>query len=132
METAPDGSCRLPTVDEFGKPLGGGGNVVEGRYGPAEVPTEETRSTSICPDGMVLGDDSLCYKHIRNDDRLYPRGRAPLLTGGERNAITIAGQAAKKMGAAKKTLEGLGLIKRPARRRAAPSGHVEHLHHKGD
>lgn len=98
-----------------------GGNVVDGRYGPAEVPDEVARMTAICPDGMVLGDDDLCYTNIANSERKYPRGRAPLLTGGERNAITKAGQAARKMGNAKKDLEKLGLLKRPTRR--APARH---------
>lgn len=116
----------LASTSPIGRERGAGsGQMVEGRYGPAEVPSTETRQTSVCDDGMVLGDDDLCYKHIDNSDRKYPRGRAPLLTGGERNAITTAAGAARKMTTAKKSLERLGLLKRPTRR-AAPRHSIKH------
>jgi len=117
-----DGECRAP-----GSPadisVGGsmGGAAVNGRYGPALAPDSENRIHRTCLPGMVLGDDSLCYnrRDIKNSERKYPKGRAPLLTGGERNCITKAARAARKIQRTEKQLQKLGMLKKPTRR-AAP------------
>jgi len=103
--------------------LGGalGGVTVMGRYGAAMVPETEQRLHRECLPGMVLGDDNNCYnrRDLKNSERKYPKGRAPLLTGGERNAITKAARAARKIQRTEKQLRKLGMLKAPTRR-AAP------------
>jgi len=98
-----------------------GGQPVMGRFGAALIPESETRLHRACLPGMVLGNDDLCYnrRDIKNSERKYPKGRAPLLTGGERNAITKAAAAARKITRTQKQLMKLGMLKAPTRR-AAP------------
>ena len=113
----------------------GGGQAVMGRYGAALVPDVQQRRHLDCLPGMVLGTDSLCYnrRDIRNKERKYPKGRAPLLTGGERNAITKARGAARKIERTTKALQDMGMIKKPAPRKAAAprlqltAGDVHHI-----
>jgi len=111
--------------------MGTAGEAVMGRYGAALAPEVEVRQHSQCLPGMVLGNDGLCYnrRDIRNADRMWPKGRAPLLTGGERNAITTARRAARKIETATKSLQKMGMIKKPAPRRQIRSGPTEHHHH---
>jgi hypothetical protein len=70
---------------------------------------------------MVLGNDGLCYnkRDIRNSDRMWPKGRAPLLTGGEMSAISKAARAAGKLERTTKRLQKIGLMKKPTRRAPA-------------
>ena len=110
------------------------GEAVMGRYGAALVPGQRQTSTAICPKGSVLGNDALCYnrRDLRNSDRMWPRGRRPLLTGGEMRAISIAAGAAGKLERAKARLEKLGLLKKPrrgGRKALPPSGHHAHVAH---
>jgi len=110
------------------------GEAVMGRFGPALQPGTKTTHFRFCPRGAVLGLDGLCYnrKDIRNTDRWWPRGRRPLLTGGEMRAISIASTAAKKLQRKEKQLRQLGLLKAPpARRRQKllPPGHTATLEH---
>jgi len=88
--------------------------------GFAPVMVQSVRSD--CGPQHVLGADGLCYpkRGFPNRDRMWPKGRAPLLTGGERNAITKASRAAKKIERTTKQLQRLGMIKKPQSRRAAP------------
>tara|TARA_R110002110_G_scaffold338571_2_gene548992 strand:+ start:629 stop:1030 length:402 start_codon:yes stop_codon:yes gene_type:complete len=113
----------------FGKPLfspvAGGhmdqfGDAVMGRYGVALQPGVRQSQTHICPPGSKLGRDMLCYDKIANGDRRWPRGTRPLLTGGDMNAIRRASSAAKKLERTNKKLQTLGLLKKPASRRAPP------------
>jgi len=141
---------NLPFVEPpgVGLPLLGGGRVSFGEFnggaadefGPAKMgrfgagmePAIRETSTRICPRGAVLGQDGLCYnrRDLRNSERFWPRGRRPLLTGGEMRCITIASSAAKKLQRKQKQLEGLGLLKKPSRgRRALPAGHVAQIKH---
>jgi hypothetical protein len=55
-------------------------------------PYVETTQRSSCPTGYVLGRDGLCYdkRVIPNKLRKYPRGRRPLLTGGEMKVLSKA------------------------------------------
>lgn len=109
------------------------GEAVMGRYGAGLEPAVEDRMTRICPRGTVLGDDGICYnrRDLRNSERMYPRGRRPLLTGGEMRAISTAASAAKKLDRKKKQLEQMGMLKKSRSRvaRRLPSGHHTHTHH---
>ena len=110
------------------------GIAVMGRFGAGFEPEVIMTDTRRCGRGAVLGVDGLCYnrRDLRNSDRFWPRGRRPLLTGGEVRAISVASSAAKKLERKQKQLMELGLLKRPTRsRRAAPAGHKVHLHHDG-
>ncbi len=93
-----------------------------GRFGAGLEPTVHTISTRICPPGAVLAVDGLCYnrRDIRNSERAWPRGRRPLLTGGEMRCISVASRAANKLQRKQKQLQELGLLKKPAARRAPP------------
>lgn len=109
------GTCASPQsaygVSRFG------GQVMEGLYGPAYAPTEETRSIAICPPGFALGKDDLCYAGLANRKRKYPRGRRPLLTGGDMGAISRARSAGNRLANAKSDLIAIGMLKAPGPRR---------------
>jgi len=110
------------------------GVAVMGRFGAGFEPEVIMTDTRRCGRGAVLGVDGLCYnrRDLRNSDRFWPRGRRPLLTGGEVRAISVASSAAKKLERKQKQLMELGLLKRPTRsRRAAPAGHRATLTHDG-
>jgi len=98
------------------------GDAVMGRFGAGLEPGVEVIERSVCLTGMILGEDGLCYNkgQISNTQRMWPRGRRPLLTGGDMRAISIAARAGKKVEATTKRLQGLGMIKKPAPRRALP------------
>lgn len=102
----------------FGRPFG---EAVVGRFGAGLQPRDQPINRRECPRGAVLAIDGLCYNRgvLKNDQRAWPRGRAPLLTGGERNAITIASRAAGKIKTAEKQLRKLGMLKAPTSRRSA-------------
>jgi len=109
------------------------GVPVMGRFGAGFEPSVIMTDTRRCGRGAVLGVDGICYnkRDLRNNERFWPRGRRPLLTGGEMRAISTASSAAKKLQRKQKQLEGLGLLKRPAprTRRALPAGHRAELTH---
>lgn len=65
-----------------------GGGIMPGGVAPSQLST----TRSVCPRGMVLGFDGWCYHKaaISNKQRKYPRGRRPLLTGGEMKTLTRA------------------------------------------
>jgi len=109
------GRCRLFLGDQPGPNGGPAAGAVVGMSGMQ--PMVETRQRMDCLPGMVLGRDNLCYskRDIRNSDRKWPKGRAPLLTGGERNAITKASRAAKKIETTTKSLQRMGMLKKPKR-----------------
>ena len=111
------------------------GVPVMGRFGAGFEPSVFMTDTRRCGRGAVLGIDGICYnkRDLRNNERWWPRGRRPLLTGGEMRAIATASSAAKKLQRKQKQLESLGLLKRPAprTRRALPAGHRVELRHSG-
>ncbi len=132
------GNCVSPNSD-FGRrclesigvgvgeetfPGGGGavGEAVMGRFGAGLQPGVATINRAVCLTGMILGEDGLCYNkgQITNSQRMWPRGRRPLLTGGDMRAIAIAARAGRRLEATTKRLQGLGMIKKPASRRALP------------
>jgi len=115
-----------------GAPGGPVGDAVMGRYGAALVPGNMVVNRAVCLRGMQLGDDDLCYNRgqITNKQRAWPRGRKPLLTGGEMRAISIAATAGRRLERTAKRLQKIGLMKKPPpRRKAITSGPTEHHHH---
>lgn len=110
------GFCEFP-----GSPAGGVGEARMGRYGAALEPGFMAINKRVCLPGMVLGKDFLCYNKgaISNKERLWPKGTAPLLTGGEMAAIRKAHTAKGKVARAAKRL-GITATKRraPVRRHA--------------
>ena len=111
------------------------GVPVMGRFGAGFEPSVFMTDTRRCGRGAVLGVDGICYnkRDLRNTERFWPRGRRPLLTGGEMRAISTASSAAKKLQRKQKQLESLGLLKKsaPRSRRALPAGHRAELRHAG-
>ena len=118
--------CVAPT-----SPLGASrlvGEATMGRYGAALIPGSQIIDRAVCLPGMQLGNDGLCYNKaaITNNQRMWPRGRRPLLTGGDMNAIAIAARAGAKLERTTKRLRSLGMMKRlPAPRKAAPHAHAK-------
>lgn len=112
--------CSFP-----GSPEGGVGEARMGRFGAALEPGFMTINKRECLPGMVLGKDFLCYNKgsISNKQRLWPKGTAPLLTGGEMAAIRKADSARGKVARTAKRL-GIGT---PTRRRARPHAHAKAL-----
>lgn len=107
------------------------GDAVMGRYGAAMVPGNHVINRAVCLPGMIVGDDGLCYNRgqITNTQRAWPRGRKPLLTGGEMRAISVAATAGRRLERATKRLQKIGLMKKPAARKQIRSGPTEHHHH---
>jgi len=135
-----DGQFPPPTPRqrEFRDELGmaadpAAGVPVMGRFGAGFEPSVIMTDTRRCGRGAVLGVDGICYnrRDLRNNERFWPRGRRPLLTGGEMRAISTASSAAKKLQRKQKQLESLGLLKKaaPRSRRATPAGHTASLAH---
>jgi hypothetical protein len=95
------------------------GSAVHGRYGVALTPGAQAQTRLMCPRGMVLGMDDLCYnkRDLRKDERKWVPPRKPLLTGGDLNAISRAARAAGRMKVQQKRLEKLGLLQKPRGRR---------------
>lgn len=110
-----NGNCIFP-----GSPLGAdrfGGEATMGRFGAGTVAGSRITDVAVCPTGAVLGKDGICYDHLPNRDRMYPRGRRPLLTGGDMSAISRASRAGKKLDRTNARLRGLGLMKPEAVRK---------------
>lgn len=110
------------------------GDAVMGQFGAGLEPATRSMETRVCPRGTVLGVDGICYnrRDIKNNERAWPRGRRPLLTGGEMRCISVAASAAKKLATKQKQLQTLGMLPKPAVRRkqkALPSGHHAHVGH---
>jgi len=107
------GECRVFIGREPGPDVGGvGADAVMGRYGAGMIPMKIASTRSDCSAGgtvrgMVLGNDGVCYnkRDIRNSERMWPKGRAPLLTGGEQKAISVASRAAGKLMRSRKRLK---------------------------
>ncbi len=110
----PPSGVRIPS---FG--ASGVGDAVMGRYGAALTPGSRIIDRAVCLRGMVVGNDGLCYNRsqIKNSERMWPRGRRPLLTGGDMRAISIAARAASRLTRTAVRLQDIGLIKKPVTRR---------------
>ncbi len=122
MVMGPAGFCVVP-----GSPVAtdlgiGAGVAVMGRYGAGMAPDIMQSTRHDCLPGMVLGTDDICYNRgdIKNSERKWPKGRRPLLTGGDLNAITRASRAARAIQRTEKRLQKLGMLKKPSRRAPAP------------
>lgn len=99
-------------------PSGGGVAVVRPGGVDGQLPSARTSRTLVCPPGMVLSKDDRCFHSLTKKERKWNPGRRPLLTGGERNAITKAAAAARKIQRTEKQLQKLGMLKKPTARRA--------------
>ncbi len=125
---AANGFLAPQTVFTNGQAPGPVGDAVMGRFGAGFQPEMFSSTTRRCGRGAVLGLDGICYnrRDLRNSERFWPRGRRPLLTGGEMRCINVASSAAKKLQRKQKQLQELGLLKPPARRAKAaqPAVHV--------
>ena len=128
----PRGNCIFP-----GSPVGADvfrGEAIMGQYGAGMVAGSQIVDRATCGRGMQLGDDGICYNksQIRNNQRMWPAGRKPLLSGGDMRAISIAARAGKRMDGATKRLQKMGMMKKAATRRATPAGHVAKLEHASE
>jgi len=121
-------TCRIFLGDQTGPDDQPVGEAVMGQFGAALVPGRMAVSRAVCIRGMVVGSDGLCYNKsaISNKDRMWPRGRQPLLTGGEMRAISIAARAAGKFERTQKRLQKIGMIKKPSRGRRPAPAHPAH------
>jgi len=78
------------------------GEAVVGAFGmPAMVPDEEVRRMLVCPTGMVLGTDDLCYpKGVLSARNLHRKWRRPArapVTAGDAKAIRTAARARERV-----------------------------------
>jgi len=110
---APDGTCKIFAGQQPGPNgiIGDPWDTVEGSFGmPAMVPQIESIQRHTCPTGMVLGTDMLCYPKavLRRDSkfRKWKPGARPVLTGGQRKAISKSRAA---ITSAKEAIGGLGV-----------------------
>jgi len=121
MKRNADGDCSFFLGDQEGRDDTPIGDTVMGQYGAGEVPGNHVINRAVCRRGMVLGSDGVCYNRtqISNKERAWPRGRRPLLTGGDMRAISTAARAGKRLEGATKRLQKIGLMKKPASRRVS-------------
>ena len=127
----PRGFCVAPT-----SPVGAaafGGEAIMGQYGAGLIAGSQIVDRATCFRGMVLGNDGICYNkgQIRNNQRMWPPGRKPLLTGGDMRAISTAARAGRRMDLATKRLQKMGMMKKPVRR-GVPAGHRAKLVHASE
>jgi len=123
-----DPSAAVPGGDPL---FSFGPSPVMGRYGAAYEGNSRFIRRTTCLPGDLVGDDGLCYnrKSLTNKERMWPRGRAPLLTGGQMRAISIAATAGAKLERTTKRLQKIGLMKKPAPRARAPKAlPAPHVH----
>lgn len=123
------GKCKFALGQQVGRDDTPVGEAVMGRYGAALVPGNHVINRAVCLKGMVVGDDGLCYNkgQITNKQREWPRGRRPLLTGGDMRAISIAARAAGRLQRNQKRLEKIGLLKKPSRPRPRLPAHTHQI-----
>ena len=109
------GKCVFGLGEQAGRDDTPGGDVVMGRYGAGEMPGNMVVNRAVCRPGMVIGDDGVCYNRsqIKNSEREWPRGRRPLLTGGDMRAIATAARAGKRLERTTKRLQKIGMMKKP-------------------
>jgi len=112
------GRCKFFIGGESGRDrdvvgVGDFGQAVMGRFGAGMVPASMTIERAVCDRGMQLGIDGLCYNkgQITNKQRMWPRGRRPLLTGGDMRAIGVSARAGAKLERTTARLRALGLMK---------------------
>ena len=102
-----------------------GGEVIAGQYGAGFIAGSRIVDVATCPRGTVLGKDQICYANLANKNRLYPRGRRPLLTGGDMRAISRARTAGNRLANAKQDLLAIGMLKaagpRKRRKKTVPT-----------
>jgi len=103
--------------------------AVEGAFGMAAmVPQEELRRTLVCPRGMVLGEDDLCYPKAilpRRSKFRKHRGQArPVISAADSKAIRKAARARDRVLKLAKDV-GLHASKtKPASRKAPKHQHL--------
>ena len=107
--------------------------AVTGQFGAGFEASIVSREMRLCPPKTVLGVDGVCYnrRDLRNAERAWPRGRRPLMTGGDVRAISIANRAATRLQRKQKQLEDMGMLKKkvcPKPKQLLP-GHVAQLAH---
>jgi len=109
------GQCSFFVGERVGPEDISVGEPVMGQFGAAYVPGNKIIDRAVCLKGDVVGSDGLCYpkRSIRNKDREWPRGRRPLLTGGDMRAISVAHRAASRLTRTAGRLQDMGLIKKP-------------------
>jgi len=121
-----------PTGERAGVPAPSApvGDAVMGQYGAALQPGVMNIERSVCLRGMQLGNDGLCYNrgHLRNTQRMWPRGRRPLLTGGEVRAVAIAARVGTRVDKMATRLRGMGLMKRLPTPKKAATGKTVVVH----
>lgn len=127
-------SPRSPVGRAARATTNGFGNAVMGQFGAALEPEQFQTLTRRCPRGAVLGLDGLCYnrRDLRNTERMWPRGTAPLLTGGDMRCIRIAARAGTKLTRKTKQLRAMGMmpaLPKPRKAKALPPGHHAHVEH---
>jgi len=112
------GKCVFGLGEQAGRDDTPGGDVVMGRYGAGEIPGNMVVNRAVCRPGMVIGDDGVCYNRsqLKNSEREWPRGRRPLLTGGDMRAISTAARAGRRLERTTKRLQKIGMMKKPAAR----------------
>jgi len=127
-----DQRCRIFVGEDVGRDPTPGGDALMGQYGAALQPGNIIIDRADCTfrgtvRGMILGNDGLCYNkaQLTNKERMWPRGRRPLLTGGDMRAISTAARAGRRLEATTKRLQKIGLMKKPVRR---PVGKASERH----
>ena len=118
------GNCIAPTSPRGAELFGA--DPILGQYGAGFVAGTKIVDVATCPRNTVLGTDGICYNKqgFANKNRMWPAGRKPLLSGGDLGAIAKAARAGKRLEAATKRLQKMGMIKKPATRAARAHQHA--------
>lgn len=117
---SPAGNCIAPTSPRGAELFAS--EAIAGQYGAGYIAGSRITDVATCPRGTVLGKDGVCYANLPNKNRLYPRGRRPLLTGGDMRAISRARTAGNRLANAKSDLIAIGMLKAagPRKKRKRP------------
>jgi len=127
------GRCAWFLGDRSGPddvPLPSGNGGARGPLGVAgSIPSDRPVMRRVCPRGMVLGKDERCYdrRSIKNRDRKWPKSTRPLGSPEEMRAVRIASRFGGRLELTNKRMQKIGLLKKPAVRRRAPS--AADVHH---
>ena len=119
----PGGSKVAPRRDirDFGQAVVGAWDM------PARVPILEMREHLVCPTGMVLGTDELCYpKGVLSSRNLHRKWRRPpraTVTAGDAKAIRTAAAARDRV---LKLAKDVGL--HASKSKPAPRAKAQHQH----
>jgi len=118
------GNCIAPTSPRGAELFAQ--QPIAGQFGAGFIPGSRIVDVATCGKKQVLGADGICYAKagFNNKNRMWPKGRRPLLTGGDLNAIRIAAAAGKTVERTATRLRKMGMMKPLPKRTTRAHAHA--------